>query len=304
MSYPPIILFTYNRPKHTKHTLDALSKNKDVEKYPLYIFSDAPKKDTDIKDVQDVRTLIKNLDGFNIQKIIERENNLGLAKSIETGVTDVINKHGRAIVLEDDLITSPFFLPFMRDSLMVYKDNPKVMHINGYCPPTNFESDELNNSSFFYRLTWSWGWATWKDRWNKYENNSSVLFKIINENDLLRYFDIDGSFRFSSTLRSNIRGDINTWAIKWYSSIVINNGLCLSPFHSLVRNIGNDNSGEHSKRSSIYDSTLYEHPITVLEIPVQETPKIQQEIRRYYKSIQPSIPEKLLLRINNLIKKS
>ena len=56
--------------------------------------------------------------------IIEREKNYGLARSIIDGVTTQVNAYGRTIVLEDDLVTAPYFLQFMNSALEMYKDEP------------------------------------------------------------------------------------------------------------------------------------------------------------------------------------
>ncbi len=128
----PIILFTYNRPWHTRQTIEALQKNLYADKSRLIILSDGPKTEIDVPKVQKVREYIKTVKGFRSIEIIEREKNWGLANNIIDGVTRIINEYGKIIVLEDDIVTSPYFLKFMNEALEFYKDEERVMHISGY----------------------------------------------------------------------------------------------------------------------------------------------------------------------------
>src|SRR4051812_3548315 len=96
----PIVLFVYNRPDHTIKTIKNLQKNLLAKESNLYIFSDAPKSDFQIESVAKVREIIKDIDGFKNVNLILGETNKGLAKSVIYGVTDIINKYGKVIVLE------------------------------------------------------------------------------------------------------------------------------------------------------------------------------------------------------------
>src|SRR3989339_698479 len=131
----PIVLFVYNRLEHTRKTIEALQKNELAKDSELFLYSDGPKNEENIKKVNEVRKYINSIDGFKKVKIVEREINFGLARSIIAGVTDIVNKYGKIIVLEDDIVTSPYFLTFMNDALCLYENEEKVMHISGYFFP-------------------------------------------------------------------------------------------------------------------------------------------------------------------------
>ena len=165
----PIVLFVYNRLEHTKRTVGALKKNKLAKESQLYIFSDAPKNDEAVPMVKQVRKFIKKVDGFKKVEIIERNKNFGLANSIITGVTEVINKHGKVIVLEDDIVTSPAFLVYINRLLEVYKNNKKIYAITGYNQPSRIMKipKDYPYDVYFHPRAASWSWGTWKDRWNK-----------------------------------------------------------------------------------------------------------------------------------------
>ena len=296
MTYAPITLFCYKRLDHLKKTIEALQKNTLAKESELFIFSDGPKSEQDAKKVHEVRNYLHSASGFKRVQIIESKENKGLADSITQGVTEIVNTYGTVIVLEDDIVTSPYFLTYMNDALNKYANNKKIIHINGYCPPIDIE--HFMEDTFLYRLTQSWGWATWKDRWELYTNDAETLWKSLQNKQLVAYFNIDGNFSFSSTLKANIRGDIRTWAIKWYAAAVLNNMLCLYPAHSLLINIGNDGSGTNTSATNKFDSTLYKKPIEVSGNLLEEDLNISQSMRSYYISIQPSMLEKIVTRMH------
>ena len=142
MILAPITLFTYNRLWHTQQTIEALRNNELADVSELFLFSDGPKSEADREKVQSVREYLKSVTGFKKVAVVERDRNLGLAQSIISGVTEFVNKYGRVIVLEDDMLTSPFFLRFMNDALEFYKDEEKVISIHGYMYPVKAELPE------------------------------------------------------------------------------------------------------------------------------------------------------------------
>ena len=158
----PIVLFVYNRPWHTAQTINALKKNILSSESELFIFSDQAQSYADKEGVNLVREMIDKVTGFKRVTIIKHNNNMGLSRSIIYGVSMVIKKFGKVIVLEDDLLTSKFFLTFMNDGLQLYKENLNIWEIGGYVYPIEHS---IKNDFFFAPYTTSWGWATWKDRW-------------------------------------------------------------------------------------------------------------------------------------------
>ncbi len=241
MNISPIALFTYNRPWHTRRTVEALQKNDLAEDSSLFIFSDGPKNRADRENVLAVRSYIRSISGFKEVVINERESNWGLADSITDGVTRVINDYGRVVVLEDDLLTGPAFLRFMNDALVYYRDQKKVWHISGWNYPI---SPEGLPQTFLWRVMNCWGWATWADRWQYYGRDPEGLIKSFTRKEILR-FNLEGSHDFWDQARRNAKGRIKSWAIFWYATIFMHNGLCLNPTASLVQNFGRDGSGMH-----------------------------------------------------------
>lgn len=242
----PIVLFIYNRPLHTKKTLEALSRNTLAQESDLYIFADGPKINSTLEHlekIRETREIAHSEKWCRSVTIYESEENRGLAESIVSGVTEIVNKYGSVIVLEDDIVTGKHFLEFMNESLEKYQDSKKVWHITGWRDPVHSRHD----SSFFYPNMDCWGWATWADRWQNYKKDP-VGLKATFTQEMIKKFNMDGSEPGNWwQVENNISGNGNTWAIFWLATIFLNEGLCLAPTKSLVRNIGLDNSGVHCK---------------------------------------------------------
>jgi hypothetical protein len=294
----PIVLFVYNRPDHTKQTVEALQKNELAIDSELFIYSDAAKNENAEQKVNEVRQYIKNINGFKRVTIIEREKNWGLANSIIDGVTKIVNEYGKIIVLEDDLVTSPYFLKFMNEALEFYKDKDKVWHISGW----NYQIDTKGlDDVFFWRLMNCWGWATWADRWKHYEKNIDKFINKFSKNDIYK-FNIDGVENAWKQVVLNKEKKINTWAIFWYVTIFKQNGLCLNPSHTFVKNIGNDDSGTHCGKTDLFTSNLSVSQNIKLIQEISENELAIKRLKIFYKSSKKSFFERLLNKVRRMLK--
>ena len=290
----PIILFVYNRPWHTLQTLEALSKNNLADKSKLIIYCDGPKADAlqeDLIKIEEVKKTIRLNNWCASIEIIESSENKGLAKSIIEGVTETVNNYGKVIVLEDDIVTSTGFLKYMNDALNMYEKTQEVMHISGYMYPVKEKLPE----TFFIKPTSCWGWATWDRAWKFFEKNIEKQITRIEEKNLWNDFTINGSFpSYKNQLELNKNGTINTWAIFWYSSVFLKNGLSLHPTKSLVQNIGFDGSGENcggkKNQSSPYFCENIAEIITVKKINLTVNKKAYSALFNYFNYIIFKIP--------------
>ncbi|MFZ2322425.1 MAG: hypothetical protein WAV89_01885 [Ignavibacteriaceae bacterium] len=244
----PIILFVYNRPEHTKKTVEALQLNQFAEESVLHIFSDGNKNENDKKSVEEVRDYISTINGFKEIKIILRDRTLGLANSVISGVTEVINEYGKAIVLEDDIVTSPYFLKFMNEALDFYEKDKKIYSISGYSFPIKIPKSYPHQVYISSRAS-SWGWATWQDRWRRADWNPEKSFNVYDKKELRNIMDRAGKDLAPMLLKS-IEGKIDSWAVKVAFTQLKNNSYCLFPVHSLVKNIGADASGTNFVKST------------------------------------------------------
>ena len=276
----PIVLFVYNRPEHTRQSIEALTANIYASESELFIYSDAPKNQQAIEGVQAVRSFIKNIQGFKAVTIIERDINWGLAKSIIDGVTNIVNQYGKVIVLEDDIVTSPYFLRFMNKALDYYGNEKNVWHISGWNYSIDLKGIE---DAFFWRTMNCWGWATWKDRWQDFEKNVDKLISSFTKEEIYR-FNLNGTENFWGQVEANKSSQIDTWAIFWYATIFKQNGLCLNPAISFVRNIGLDGSGIHCETTSVYSVPfLSEKDIDFNTIPIKENKTALKKVMRFCK---------------------
>lgn len=275
----PILLFVYNRPEHLKRTVESLMRNPLADESELYVFSDAPKTETDTENVAYIRRYIHAIKGFKKVTVIEREENWGLAKSIIDGVTRLINEYGRVIVLEDDLVVAPYFLQFMNDALEMYKDEPKVGHIQA----CDFTKDTSLPETFLIKWTGSWGWATWDRAWKFFNPNGRELLTELEERNLTYTFDFNGKYGYTRMLRRQIEGKNNSWAIRWNASLFLKDILSLNVGRSLVQNEGFDGSGTNCGGGGLYDSDLSQVPVIVKKIlPIQENKQARMTYVRYY----------------------
>ena len=290
----PIVLFVYNRHEHTRRTVEALQKNFLAEESELFIFSDGPKNESDSIKVLEVRNYIKTISGFNSVHIIERKQNLGLAKSIIEGVAKILDSHEKIIVLEDDLLSSPYFLRFMNEALDLYKNEEKVISIHAYTYPTKQKLPE----TFFLKGADCWGWATWKRGWDLFEPDGRKLLRELEERNLLREFDFNGSYPYSNMLRRQIAGQNDSWAIRWYASAFLRDKLTLYPRESLIQNIGLDNSGTHAGNSYLKETVLAKDKIEISRIPAEENTTAKKILEKYFKSAKPGLIKRIINKIS------
>ena len=244
-----------------RKTIESLSKNTLARETDLIILSDAEKGDADRQRVTDVRKFISTVPDrgyFRSVRILEAEQHRGLAGSVIAGVTRVINEAGRVIVLEDDHVTTPDFLTFMNDALVRYQSDHRVWSISGYCPPITLPVDYAESVYFTYRGS-SWGYATWKDRWDRVDWAVSD-YPTFRKSLTARTRFNRGGRDMAQMLDQQMEGTIDSWAIRWCYAQSKLGALTVYPVHSLVQNIGLDGSGTHSGFASQYSVTVGKAP--------------------------------------------
>lgn len=281
----PIVLFVYNRSDHTRQTIEALKKNQFADESNLFIFSDAEKNENDKAEVNKVREYIKTIKGFRQIITIERDTNWGLSNSIADGVSKIIKEFGSVIVLEDDLVTSPYFLKFMNESLELYKEKENVYSITGY---SHTDYEENIDSSYFLNLTSSWSWATWLNRWEKFKRDDNDLRKIIKSTDKeKKYFNFNDSVDYINMAKLQLENKIDSWAIYWYLTVFRQNGLTLYPKKKLVMNIGFDGSGTHCSKDTCEEDLVNYYPQLTRDI--KEKPSNRKIVSNLLKANKSSI---------------
>ena len=292
----PVALFVYNRPEHTRRTLNYLQKNLLADESRLFIFSDGAKTEAGQAKVEQVRQLIKEVSGFKSVKVFNSKQNLGLANSIINGVTKLVNEYGKVIVFEDDLLSSIHTLQYFNEALTRYAGEEKVMHIGAYM----FDVDDKTlPETFFYRIAASWGWATWSRAWKDFEPDIDKLIGQFDKQKINK-FSIDGTMNFWKQMQDFKAGKNNSWAIRWYASIFLNGGLTLNPSHSLVHNIGHDGTGVHSNVENTYQVKITKKQVKKFPAEIKEDEQAHQAIKHFLKNRKGSLVKRGLVFIKQL----
>ena len=249
----PIILFTYNRLEETKQTILALQNNYLAKDSELFVFSDGSKNKSMSSKIQAVRDYLKSVEGFKRITIYESDVNKGLAKSIIEGVSKMLVKYNKVIVMEDDLVSTPNFLDFMNQALFFYKDIPNVMSINGFSLKINHKIKNTKDT-FLMNRTYSWGWATWKDCWESCEFDRNRIYESLNSHvkRKFKYYCGQDSYRM---LLDSLNGVNDSWYIRWVYAHFCNSKLAVYPFKSKIKNIGYGDDATHCNTIDVLSTT-------------------------------------------------
>ncbi|MFC6860083.1 glycosyltransferase [Zunongwangia atlantica] len=279
----PICLFTYNRLSETRKTVEALQNNFLAKESDLIIFSDGPQNEGSLVKIQEVRDYIQSIEGFNSVKVYKSSINKGLGDSIIAGVTKVVNEFGSAIVLEDDLITTPNFLDYMNQALDFYHKNSKIISICGYGlkikRPKNYNSD-----FYLYGRSSSWGWGTWKEEWNSVDWQVKDWKEFSSNKEAIKAFNYNGSDMFKM-LKSVTEGNGSSWAIRFGYSQFKQNKYSLMPFESFVKNNGFGVGGTNTKfKFSRFKTRMNsgQNRNFIFDDDIQVNRKIEKECYKYH----------------------
>lgn len=253
----PVVLFVYNRLEHTKHTIRSLAENVQADQTDLYVFSDAAKTENGAEKVDAVREFIRQEDWrthFRTVTVIEAEENKGLARSVIQGVTFVLERYGKVIVVEDDLVLSPYFLQYMNDALEYYENDPKIWSVSGYSFPMRSLKKYPHDVFYSYRGC-SWGWATWLGRWEKTDWEVKDYPEFQKDVQWQKRFNRGGD-DLTGMLGLQMEGKISSWAVRWVFAQSNLDMYTVYPKHSYLLNDGCDGSGTHVGNTAEYATDI------------------------------------------------
>lgn len=291
----PIVLFCYNRPQHTLNVLTSLSEAVLSKQSALYIYCDGLKpgaSEEQERRVNAVREIARSRQWCNEVHIICRDRNYGLSESVIDGVTDIINRYGKVIVLEDDLVVSQNFLRYMNSALDIYEDVDDVFQISGYTFPIAELSERCE--AYFLGHISSWGWATWKKAWDCFDKNAKGYESLRTNIELRNKFDFDGTRNFSAMMLDQMeKRVIDSWAIRWKWSVFIREGVTLYPAKTFVLHEGTGDDATHVKRM-IMDSSVLDEEFMVTSFPAETRPdtEIVAIITEYFRTVFRQKPAK------------
>ena len=297
----PVVLFVYNRLDHTMNVIESLKNNILADDTDLYVFSDAAKTEKAQSSVEAVREYIRKTDwrkNFRSVTVVEAEKNKGLAKSIIGGVTDVLKKYGRVIVVEDDLVLSPHFLQYMNGALEYYQDAPEVWSISGYSFPMKSLKRYEHDVFYSYRGT-SWGWATWLDRWKMTDWDVKDFPKLMSDKEWQKRFNRGGN-DLTQMLKAQMEGRINSWAIRWVFTQSNLEMYTVYPKHSYILNDGCDGSGTHVGNTDDYITDI-EH--SKLDCNFERLEIDQRIAREFWYKYSDTLDKKIIRKLKKIIRK-
>lgn len=275
----PVCVFAFNRPEHLRRTLTALAANELAPESDVFIYCDGPRNEAETALTDAVRTVARAASGFHSCAVIESEYNKGLAASIIAGVSAIVEEYGRIIVLEDDLLTSPYFLRYMNDGLEMYADNPHVASIHGWCFPHDVVDAP---ETFFLRGADCLGWGTWKRAWDLFEPNAQRLLDALKQSKLVSAFNCNNSYDYMEMLRNCRDGKVSSWAVRWRASTFLNDMYTLHPGRSLVQHAGGDGMGTNAGVTDLFDVPLTNSPVYVSSQLVKASEKMSQANDRFH----------------------
>lgn len=280
----PVAVFTYKRATHAKATFDALASNSLAPHTDLFIFSDGPKSSEDASAVEDVRTLIREVRGFASVTRIERPSNMGLAQSIISGVSELLERFEAIIVLEDDLVTTGNFLSYMNDALHHYRSDASAFSVTGHTFPAEYLSIPTSypyDTYAAYRCS-SWSWGTWRNRWARVDWGMGYFDNFSHDNEAQIEFNRGGR-DMTDMLRLQHHGQIDSWAIRFCYAHFANQMHCIYPIKTLVKNIGLDDSGTHTS----YDPRFFHRTLDAAWRPKRWSPasRLDPEIMKRFRAI-------------------
>ena len=242
--FTPVAVFVYNRPEKTKTLFESLRQNTLAGSSEIFVFSDGPRDDRAKDKVDEVRAYIDSLisgSWFGNMTVYKSDTNKGLANSVISGVTDIINRYGKIIVLEDDLVLSPHFLTYMNECLKHYASDRRIWSVDGY------SYDPVRPDGYPYNVyltlrASSWGWGTWKDRWDMIDWDVRD-YKRFRLNPIANILFSRGGNDLPSMLRAHIKGKNDSWAVRWCYSQFKAGMYSVVPLKTLVSNRGLDGTG-------------------------------------------------------------
>jgi hypothetical protein len=302
MNLAPIALFVYNRAACTLKTLEHLKRNVFAEESSLFIFADGPvvnATDDDLRKIREVREVIRREKWCGEVNITESQVNLGLADSIIHGVTEIVNRFGKVIVLEDDLLTSVHYLEYMNNGLNFYEFQPSVFQVVGYMTPikTNFK-----NEAFFLPIASSLGWGTWARAWEYFEKTPVDYTRLVTDKKLRKLFDLNNSYPYSDMLIRQMASNVDSWGVRWWWAVFKQKGISLFPDRTMISHIGFDPDATHTKIEIPDFNKYWLSNYRIINYP--ENVEINKTFfRRHRRLIQSQQKSSIITRVKNKIYK-
>ena len=279
----PIGVSTYVRLQHLQKIIAALQENTLAQQSELYVFSDAPKAGDELR-VAEVRNYLRSVDGFRKVHIIERERNSRIENN-RGGMRMLLDRFGKMIFLEEDIVTMPGFLTYMNQALDKYEGDDRIFSVVGYCPPIRIPAD-YRHDVFFLRRFSAWGFGIWKNRYdsNKYIT-PEIYEKFAANKKRVSEFVREGGKDMMIMLKAEAYGQIDAWDVKAMYTQFLNNQYTIYPTQSLTQNIGHDGTGVHCGNTDMFNVALSDKSTFLLPDDVVIDKRIVKANRKFRASL-------------------
>lgn len=235
----PVLILAFNRPDLLKEQLEFLGEHNCSN---LYISLDGPRLNRP-EDNELVSSCIRIAkmhvpeDRLNIF-----ESNQGCRLGVAGGIDWFFQKESSGLILEDDVRFDPFLLEFISDSLLRYEFDFEVGSISGFSPLELTQHECKGANSYFHPYFSSWGWATWKSRWDNYSLESSKWEDFVSFKNMP---SIEKSF-WNSKFVSVFNNSLDTWDYQFILTNFKFGWRTLVPRFNLVSNVGFRPDGTHT----------------------------------------------------------
>jgi len=242
-----IVVFVFNRPEHTRLMLQSLSECKNIEDYNIFVFQDGPRDDSDINKIEQVQAVLEAYRAALSLQLTPMPSNLGLAESVISGVSKVLLNYTSVIVFEDDLVLNPSTLNFLKQAISLMKSNSTIFSASAYSPVDMRDSISYQSKKydgFLANRTHSWGWAITATNWTRIDWKLQSLSLALRDRKTLDFF-VAGGNDLVPMLVEQLKGSINSWAIRMAIQAAIFREYTLYPTATLIRNVGFDGTGVH-----------------------------------------------------------
>jgi hypothetical protein len=181
---------------------------------------------------------------------------MGCRLRLASGITWAFELVDKAIILEDDTVPSGSFFTYCAELLDRYENDERVMTVSGQ--NLLFGHTGTADSYYFSRIPKSWGWATWRRAWAKYDLDMTYWPEIRERKLFDQYFsNASECYYWTTVLQYAYDGNIDTWDYQWAYSMWANSGLSIVPARNLVRNIGYQHAdATHTTGDTTYYSSV------------------------------------------------
>ncbi len=297
----PILIICFNRPEISRQTFEFIRKAKPSK---LFIAVDGarPEKKGEEKLVEQVKQIVENIDWECETHYKYNKTNKGAEVTVSTAISWVFETEEYAIILEDDIVAPVAFLKFAQEMLELYKNEDKIWAVSGinFTPLPAIDGADY----FFAKYGHTWGWATWKRAWNKFDLYAEIqdihlktnfLKTITNSAKELKYYR-----KKFKRIKENGVGN-STWDNIASYMHRTKKLLYIVPRVNLVSNIGT--IGLHARGRTNYHFFDYDADFVVNNHPKEVVCNIEYDKHHYkvYIKKQRSFYRKVIRKISKIL---